>query len=274
VWFHGADGLSLAADEWGDPTDPSVLLLHGGGQTRHSWKTAGTVLARAGFHCVAMDLRGHGESDWASDGRYSLEAFRDDVLVVAHQLRPPVTLVGASLGGLTSLLVTQAAPGMVRALVLVDIVPKMEPAGTGRILDFMRGSPHGFASLDEAAEAVAAYLPHRKRPRSVAGLRKNLREHADGRWYWHWDPALAHSMLGREPGEAAEMLDGAARSVQCPTLLLHGRRSDVVSEAGVEHLRGLLAHVEVVRLDDAAHTAAADDNDAFAAAVAQFCQRV
>ncbi len=268
IRVDGAGGVMLAADEWGDPSQRTVLLLHGGGQTRHSWKSAGTVLADAGLHVVAMDLRGHGDSDWAPDGDYRITSLRDDILAALPRVGPPVTLVGASLGGITSLLVIAAAPALVDRLVLVDIVTRLEPAGTDRILGFLRATPDGFASLDEAADAVAAYLPHRERPRTADGLRKNLRLRG-GRWYWHWDPAVFGDE-GPRPGDDLEALDAAARSVRVPTLLLRGGRSDIVSDEGVEHFRTLIPHVAVVRLDEAAHTAAADDNDAFTSAVADF----
>ena len=286
--FAGVDGLRLVADEWGHASDEAgtVVLLHGGGQTRHSWKSAGVVLAKAGLHVVALDFRGHGDSDWSPELNYGLGVLRDDVLAVIDQIeqagvgaqgraREPgrVVLVGASLGGMTSLLVAQAAPERIRSLVLVDIVTRLEPAGVARIRDFMLGAPDGFGTLQEAAEAVAAYLPHRRRDTNLAGLRKNLRLRADGRWHWHWDPAQFWSERSPSADEVVAMLVAAAAAVHCPTLLVHGRKSDIVSDEGIEHFRTLLDHVEIVRLDDAAHTAAADDNDTFAEVVVEFCLR-
>lgn len=293
----GSDGLRLVADAWG-PTVGSavgsgvgsagrppttVILLHGGGQTRHSWKSAGDVLARAGLHVVALDFRGHGDSDWSPSRTYGLEVLRDDVLAVIDQVAPTasgqghgdrsIVLVGASLGGMTALLVTEAVPQRIAGLVLVDIVTRLEPAGVARIRDFMLGAPQGFGSLEEAAEAVAAYLPHRQRDTNLAGLRKNLRLREDGRWHWHWDPEQFWSERSPAPEVVVAMLDRAAATVRCPTMLVHGRKSDIVSDEGIEHFRSLLDHVEIVRLDDAAHTAAADDNDTFADVVVDFCLR-
>lgn len=265
----GSGGLTLAADEWGDPAAPTVLLLHGGGQTRHSWKTAGAHLAAHGLHAVALDSRGHGDSDWApTRDQYRLEDLCADVLAVLPGLSPPVTLVGASMGGLVSLRLAATHPELVARLILVDIVVRMEPEGIDRIREFMRSAPDGFATLEDAADAVAAYLPHRPRPHSVEGLRKNLRLR-EGRWHWHWDP----TMFAGGPPDAIPFvseLDGLARQVQAPTLLLRGAKSDIVSDEGVEHFTGLIPHVSVASLDDAAHTAAADDNDAFTAAVVGF----
>lgn len=273
VRLTGADGSRLVADTWGAPGAATVLMLHGGGQTRHSWKATGALLAGQALHVVALDARGHGDSDWAADGDYTPEAHSADVLAVLDQIPSPVVLVGASMGGLTGLLVAQeAGPARVRSLALVDVVPRYEKAGSTRIRDFMRGSPHGFATLDEAADAVAAYLPHRTRPKSSEGLRRNLRLREDGRWHWHWDPRMMSGPQG-DPQERTARLEDAARSLSVPVLLLHGRKSDVVSEEGVRAFRALVPHADVVSLAGAAHTAAGDDNDAFTSAVVEFCTR-
>ncbi|MEI2778875.1 MAG: alpha/beta hydrolase [Tetrasphaera sp.] len=269
VTFVGAQGLVLAADEWGSGAEGSVLLLHGGGQTRHSWKAAGAALAAEGRHVVALDLRGHGDSQWSPDADYDITFFRDDLLAVLTQVATPAILVGASLGGITALLATADRPDLVERLVLVDIATRLEADGVERIHAFMHSAPNGFASLEEAADAVADYLPHRDRPRRPEGLRKNLRLR-DGRWYWHWDPRLFSSERRVAPEHAQATLDAAARAVEAPTLLLAGGQSDVLSDEGVEHLRTVIPHVEVRVLGEAAHTAAADDNDAFTAAVADF----
>ena len=271
IRLEGAGGIQLAADEWGDREHPTVLLLHGGGQTRHSWKKAGHALSRYGLHVVTMDLRGHGDSDWSDTGDYGVRVCADDVLQVLPQIGPPAVLVGASLGGLTSLMVLDRAPELVRALVLVDIVVQYQPQGAARIREFMTSAPRGFASLEEAADAVAAYLPHRPRPEAIHGLRKNLRWR-DGRWHWHWDPAWFAPEVVASTTATMHQLDEAARRVQVPTLLLHGEHSDIVNQEGVDHFRGLVPHAEVLELADAAHTAATDDNDGFVAAVVDMCR--
>lgn len=272
ITLAGSQGLQLSADEWGRRGDPTVVLLHGGGQTRHSWKQTGAALANAGRHVVALDLRGHGDSQWSPTADYDISYFRDDLLAVLGQVATPTILVGASLGGITSLLATAARPDLVERLVLVDIATRIETEGVERIREFMHSAPEGFASLEEAADAVAAYLPHRERPPRPEGLRKNLRLR-DGRWYWHWDPRLFTSQRRVAPEEAQARLDAAARTIAVPTLLLAGGLSDIVSHESVEHLRTVIPHVEVLVLGEAAHTAAADDNDAFTAAVAEFISR-
>ncbi|RUP31241.1 MAG: alpha/beta hydrolase [Mycolicibacterium sp.] len=277
VRFRGIDELTLVADEWNRDADtaadkPTILMLHGGGQNRHSWKNTGQILAQAGFHVVALDSRGHGDSDRSPTANYSLETLTGDTLQVIYQIGRPVALIGASMGGLTSLPVAhEAGPELVTKLVLVDVVPRFEKSGSARIRDFMFSGIDGFASLEEAADAVAAYLPHRTRPRSVEGLKKNLRLQ-DGKWFWHWDPAFL-TAPGDDPFERAEMLEHAAISLEIPILLIRGKLSDVVSTEGVQDFLQKVPGAQFVELSDAGHTAAGDDNDAFTDAVVQFVRQ-
>ena len=274
VKFRGVDDLTLIADEWnrGDPARPSILLLHGGGQNRFSWKKTGQVLADEGLHVVALDSRGHGDSDRSPDADYSVDTLCADTLKVLDQIGHPVVLIGASMGGLTGILVADAAgPEKVTRLVLVDVVPRFEKSGSARIRDFMFNHVHGFGSLDEAADAVAAYLPHRTKPRSPEGLKKNLR-HRDGRWYWHWDPAFLTKPQD-DPFIRVEKLEQAAINLTIPILLIRGKLSDVVSIDGVKDFLSKVPGAEFVELSDAGHTAAGDDNDAFSEVVVQFVSR-
>src|SRR4029450_1694280 len=161
--FDGANGVTLRADARGDPGAPPVLFLHGGGQTRHAWGGTAEALARGGPLAISLDRRGHGESAWATgDAPYRLERFAADLRAVVAQLEAPPALVGASLGGLTSLLASgEAEAPIASAAVLVDIAPRIEPEGAQRITSFMVGRPDGYASLDEVADAIAEYTQER-----------------------------------------------------------------------------------------------------------------
>jgi pimeloyl-ACP methyl ester carboxylesterase len=273
VKFNGTEGVTLVADEWrGAPSAPAVLLLHGGGQNRFSWKNTGQVLAEHGMHVVALDSRGHGDSDRAPNANYSVDALSADTLAVIEQIGRPITLIGASMGGMTGMLAADAAgPDTVTKLVLVDVVPRYEQDGSARIRQFMASGTDGFESLDEAADAVAAYLPYRKRPRSPEGLKKNLRLR-DGRWYWHWDPAFLTAPLD-DRFVRIERLERAVMALTIPILLIRGKLSDVVSTEGVRDFLAKVPHAEFVELSEAGHTAAGDDNDAFTDVVVQFVSR-
>ncbi|MFI1459485.1 alpha/beta fold hydrolase [Nocardia carnea] len=271
--LRGAGGIELVADRYGPADGPTVLFLHGGGQTRHSWKQTGAQLGAAGIRAVTLDARGHGDSQWALDRDYRYEAMVGDVLAVLEQLGGgPAVLVGASMGGITGLLAT-AAPGgdAIAALVLVDIVTRPEPEGVDRVVTFLNKNPEGFATVEEAADAVAEYMPHRPRPKSSAGLLRNLRKR-DGRWYWHWDPGILGDK-GHDPDEMARNLEGVARALTIPVLLVRGMKSDVVSAEGAAEFQALVPHAEIAEIGNAAHTAAGDDNDAFTEAVTRFVLR-
>jgi pimeloyl-ACP methyl ester carboxylesterase len=274
VKFRGSEDLVLVADEWNPSAQsrPSVLMLHGGGQNRFSWKNTGQILADEGFHVVALDSRGHGDSDRSTDGNYTVDALCADTLAVLEQIGRPVVLIGASMGGMTGMLVADAAgPNTVKKLVLVDVVPRYDKNGSARIRDFMASGMNGFETLEDAADAVASYLPYRTKPRSPEGLKKNLRLR-DGRWYWHWDPAF---LTAPDDDRFVRMqkLEQAVIDLTIPILLIRGKLSDVVSTEGVKDFLEKVPHAEFVELSDAGHTAAGDDNDAFSEAVVQFVSR-
>jgi pimeloyl-ACP methyl ester carboxylesterase len=273
--LEGHGGLTLAADAWGDPEARPVVLLHGGGQTRHAWGGTAAAIAREGWHAVAVDLRGHGESDWSPERDYSVEAFVNDVRAWATCWRERPVLVGASLGGISALLAEgEAAEPLSAGLVLVDIAVRIEVQGAVRIIEFMKARPEGFASLEEAADAVAAYLPHRRRPHDLSGLARNLRRTADGRFRWHWDPAFLEPGRGPRPGQDTARLERAARALRVPTLLVRGRLSDLLSEDGARQFLALAPHARFADVSDAGHMVAGDRNDAFTDAVVSFLRSV
>jgi len=282
IEFVGRDGNRLASDAAGDPADPPVILLHGGGQTRHSWGTTLGALADKGWRAYAVDLRGHGDSEWAADGDYTLDAFAGDVLAIRRTLDTAPALVGASLGGVASLAAIGEHPdeNVARALVLVDVAPRMEEQGRMRIGAFMmENMESGFGSLDEVADAIQRYNPHRPRPSDLAGLEKNLRRHSDARWYWHWDPAFIGGRLGGADETRASLVDPArlreaARALTVPTLLVRGRQSDLLSEAGARELLELVPHAQMVDVAGAGHMVAGDRNDLFNDAVVTFLETV
>ncbi len=281
IELEGAGGLALAADVEGDPSAPPVVLLHGGGQTRHAW---GTTLQTLGQHWYALsvDLRGHGDSAWAPDGDYTLDAFAADVVAVSRSLSSPPALVGASSGGIASLtaIAETDGPPIATALVLVDVAPRIESDGVARIGDFMRGNLDGFDSLEDVADLIQTYNPHRPRPKNLEGLKKNLRQRADGRWMWHWDPRFVSGKFG-SPDEtrSSTLTDGnrlarAARELTIPTLLVRGRMSDLLSEQGARELLELVPHARLVDVAGAGHMVAGDRNDLFNDAIVEFLSSI
>lgn len=274
VQYVTRDGLTLRADAGGPDGAPLVILLHGGGQTRHSWSGAMRTLIDAGYRVINFDARGHGDSDWSADGDYELDARGRDLATVVGDYAGPVALVGASMGGMTSFYaVGHSIVRQVRALILVDIVLSPAAEGVGKIERFMKEHVDGFATLDEAVDAVAAYNPQRPRPRDPAGLMKNLRLRDNGRLYWHWDPRMLDIEPNPDTPDWTDQLLAVSDKVRVPTLLIRGSKSDIVDDEGVAEMCRLVPQTEVLDVAGAGHMVAGDKNDAFNSGVIDFLKR-
>jgi pimeloyl-ACP methyl ester carboxylesterase len=275
----GTGGVRIVADRLGDPAARAVVFLHGGGQTRRSWAKAAAAVAKRGWQAVTIDLRGHGESDWSSEGDYRVVTFASDIQEVLRTLPPQPVLVGASLGGFTSMLLEgELWPGTASAVVLVDIVPNMEQSGANRIHNFMSDRVEsGFESLEEVADAIAEYNPHRPRPTDLDGLTTNLRRRGD-RWYWHWDPQFISGTAPFPPFEVTDpdRMHAAVDTILrngVPMLLIRGQVSDLVSQERADEFLARFPQVEFTDVRGAGHMVAGDRNDIFAEAVLNFLAR-
>ncbi len=269
LWLDGAPGIRLAADSFGEPDAPAVLMLHGGGQTRHAWHASAKSLAEDGWRAITVDLRGHGESTHPRPAAYAPEDFAADVRALTGAPTGPPVLIGASLGGIAALLAVTEQPAAAAAgLVLVDVAHRFQARGGRRIVSFMEQHPNGFASLSDAADAVAAYLPHRKRPRDTSGLRHNLRQ-TDGRWTWHWDPEIPNHAraIMNDPIRLTERLTKAATRLPLPCLLVRGAESDVLTTSVANEFIQLAETASLTEVPGAGHMVAGDNNDAFTAAI-------
>lgn len=267
--LHAADGVGLRFESHGDMRAPTLLFAHGFGQTRQSWSATASRLAECGWHCLSADARGHGDSGWCDAGAYAFSQFIDDLTLLARQSAHKPILIGASMGGLLGL-IAQAEFEPFRALVLVDITPRWESAGMQRILDFMRAHPDGFATLQQAAQAIAEYLPHRARRKSPERLRSLLVQGGNGRLHWHWDPRLLD--IAATGHEQQQRLLDAARRVRVPILLISGEHSDVVSEASIAEFLRCAPHAGHVSVAGATHMIVGDDNNAFTDALLKFIE--
>ena len=231
---------------------------------------------------ITVDGRGHGTSEWLADKSYTFEDYAGDVIAIAAEIERrygvlPIC-VGASLGGISAMLAQATAEnGLLEALVLVDITPRMDPNGVEKIQGFMAERMHdGFETVEQAADAIAAYLPNRERPKSLNGLKKNLRQCSDGRWRWHWDPAFIDGPrnINTFADNFQQRLLDAASSLTIPTLLVRGGRSELVNEEHAREFLDLVPHAEYVDVSEAGHMVAGDRNDAFSDAVTAFLDRI
>lgn len=278
--FRGADHNRLVATVYGSG-GPPVLLLHGGGQTRRAWRRTGLALGHA-WQVFALDQRGHGQSDWIADGAYAFPDYARDAQVVAAEIgrttgsKPAV--IGASLGGIAALLALDDPDDPAfSALCMVDVVPDMNPDGVDTIQGFMRANAaDGFASVEEAADAVAAYLPHRERPKSLDGLRRNLRHDPDGRWRWHWDPRFLDGprSVNAVWDQVRDALMAQAARLTVPGLLVRGAFSELVTEEAAAEFLKVARGMASVNVAKARHMVAGDSNDDFTAAIGDFLATV
>ena len=272
--FKVSEDREIIASEWGDNMNPLVIMLHGGGQTRHSWKGVAAKIANLGFYVIAHDLRGHGESFWDSNGDYTFDAHRDDLVKIIQQLGKKANLVGASLGGMISLSLAghEEESKHCSGLIMVDIGMRPNDEGSDRIVEFMRSGAKGFASVEEAADAVSGYLPHRERPKDISGLKKNLRLKEDGRYYWHWDPLFLtdRAGMGEVREERFKQLENSAKRITVPTLLVQGALSDILTNKEKEEFLNAVPHAKLAEIQQATHMVVGDKNDIFAEAIVDF----
>jgi pimeloyl-ACP methyl ester carboxylesterase len=281
--FRGR-GVDIAADRWTSTqtsdTGRTVLLLHGGGQTRHAWRRTCEQLALAGWSAIAPDIRGHGDSSWAADGAYDMDDFVADLQAIVRAIGVRPVIVGASIGGLTALIAQGGDPSLASGLVLVDVVPRVDPQGSAAVTSFMRDGIKGFDSLDEAVAAVATYNPRRRSKAHPERIRKNLRQR-NGRWYWHWDPRVldghdrdstdSPGMPDKEAHNQARAL-AAAGTVTVPVLVVRGEQSNVVTSQGVQELLDLVPGSQSIEIEGAGHMVAGDDNAVFAFGLMDFLE--
>lgn len=278
IRFETEPDFFIHAEGWGDSSAPPILLLHGGGQTHHSWGDTAQRLAERGWYAITYDARGHGNSSWSSEGAYLVDALVSDLKAIIHQVDGKPAIIGASMGGITALVLEgESAQSLTSAIILVDIAPKAEQKGIERIFAFMSSHlERGFASLEEAADAVAAYLPQRSRKDNYSRLEKNLR-FRDGRYYWHWDPTMLKVWKDATPDQQIayeERLFVAAQNLKAPTLIVRGGMSDVVSDRVMAEFLDAVPHVRSLTVSGAGHMVAGDSNHAFTNAVIQFLEEV
>lgn len=266
----GAGGLLIAADAFGDPAGTPILFMHGGGQSRSAWRGAARRLATQGYRTLTIDLRGHGESDWAPDGVYSFDRYTADLEALVDWLGAPAILVGASLGGHVALVAASQRPDIARAVALADVTPWIDEDDADGMRQAMRRTALGFDSIEQAAEMVDQLRGTASRGKPE-GLRPFLRNGADGRLYWRWDPRFLDDRFVRHGGEGG-MFHQAASRLTVPTLLMHAEFSTIVEPAQVERFKQVLPALRCVEIKGVGHMVTGDSNDAYAEALLSFLE--
>ena len=274
VWsdeFVELNGLQIHYIDWGTAGKPPLLLLHGGMQNAHSWDLTAVALKRD-FNVVAMDLRGHGDSAWSDEGKYSHADHADDIAALVEHLgwaRPIV--MGLSLGGLSATRFAYEHPERVARLVIVDVGPQLAQGGVGRIMDFTAG-PAELDSIDDFIQRAVEYNPRRKPEQLRYSLTHNLRLLPSGKYAWKYDRRIGQSRPGAKAERVpnfAEMWERLA-DIKCPTLVVRGEKSDVFAEETGRRMAEVIPDCRFVTVPNAGHTVPQDNARGFLEMVAPF----
>jgi len=242
--------------DWGGSGHP-ILLLHGGGLNAHTWDVV-CLMLRDRYRCVALDQRGHGDSEWSPANDYGVETQVVDVegFVDSLKLANPV-LVGQSMGGLNSMAYAVRRSVQMKALVVVDVGPEINPAGTQRIREFA-GTPE-LESPEAFLERAVKFNPLRNPAVLRRSLFYNLRQLPTGKWALKHDQRRASEEVGRIAAAQRERLAKEVSQISCPTLIVRGALSDVLSDEAAEKFARSLPHARWLRVENAGHNVQGDN---------------
>jgi pimeloyl-ACP methyl ester carboxylesterase len=262
-------GLALHYCEWGPADARPLLLLHGITGHARSWDTLAAAL-QPDYRVIALDQRGHGDSQWAPDADYSVGAMSGDVERLADHLGlGRFRLLGLSMGGRVAIGFAGAHLARVERLVIVDIGPDIAPAGMERIRGGIGTAPERFATHDEAFAHARRANPLYREAELRHRLAHALRRQPDGSLAWKYDRAIREAMRLGTRREAMDLWEPLPR-IACPTLLVRGGESDILSPEIAKRMLAALADARLVEIPGAGHTVPGDQPEAFAAAVRSF----
>jgi esterase len=245
--------------DWGNAGRRQIVFLHGGGLNAHTYDLVCLAL-RAEYHCLALDQRGHGDSEWSPVMDYDMTAHADDIDAFTQRFcLDRFVLVGMSMGGVNAIQYAGSHPERLAALVIIDVGPETQALGSRRIRDFMAESTSG-VSVDEFVSRAMAFNPRRDPLLLRRSLLHNLRKTPDGKLVWKWDPrprrvGLSSSQIDERRNRLWQQVD----RISCPTLVVRGAESDVFSEENAAKLVARLNRGSYARIDQAGHTVQGDN---------------
>ncbi|MDG2113815.1 MAG: alpha/beta hydrolase [Actinomycetota bacterium] len=259
--------------EWGDPAHHTVLLLHGGNQSAHSWDLVSLHLANR-FHVLALDQRGHGDSEWARDADYSSTAMAADAAAFLDDLDVgQVTIVGHSMGGMNTMRLMLEQPERADRVVLVDIGPEMSEEGAKSIRSFVT-EHREFDDLDHFVEVVQKYDPYRSREHIERTVKYNLLQRADGKFVSKRDhgPRLSTTQEHRSRHDRFTIDD--APSMTMPTLLIRGADSNILTAESAARFAAALPDGNLVTVPESGHNVHGQNTPGFLEAILPFLMEV
>jgi pimeloyl-ACP methyl ester carboxylesterase len=264
-----ANGLKLHYLDWGREGKPPILFLHGGALTAHTWDLVCLAL-RQDYHCLAPDMRGHGDSDWSPEADYSHDSMGADVeALVEHLGFDQFTLVGMSMGGVASMAYAGRNHHRLTGFVLVDVGPEGRAPGRQRIQQFVSG-PRELDSIEEFVERAVAFNPLRKPELLRRSLHHNLRQTPEGKWTWKYDDRIHHRLGDPERQRRRAELWEAIPKIACPSLVVRGGKSENFYDEDAEKLANALPRGSWVRIEGAGHTVQGDQPAALVEVLRKF----
>ena len=262
--FVKVNGINLHYLEWGDTDRPAILMLHGISQQAHSWDFISLPLS-VDYRVIALDQRGHGDSDWSPNGNYSTDIYVGDIEGFVGAMRlENFHLMGHSMGGRNSLAWASGRPGILKSLTIVDTGPETQRRGQNRIQQF-RELPDELDTLDEFASRVMEYTG-RNREQTMGALKYSIRQRQDGKWTWKYDKAMRVSGF-RAPTWTPEQLWDGWRKIDCPALVVRGARSDIFADETMVRMAEEHPDCTTVTVENAGHLVQGDNPPDFLAAV-------
>jgi esterase len=244
--------------DWGTKGRHPILFLHGGGLNAHTWDLV-CLMLRNRYHCLALDQRGHGDSEWEPTADYRFDAQVADLegFIEKLKLTRPL-LVGHSMGGFAAMGYAIRHAASMAGLVLVDIAPEISMTGSLRIRDFIKGDRE-LDSVEDFVEKALKFNPMRNRQLLRRSLLHNLRQLPNGKWTWKHDPNRMPKNFENERDERRDMIKDNAQNITCPTLVLRGSRSDVLSDDNARDFAASVPHGRWLRVENAGHTIQGDN---------------
>ena len=257
VWFE-SDGLKLHYLDWGNKNDQVCILLHGFAQTAHSWDFISLSLSHK-YRVIVLDQRGHGDSDWDKDKRYSTEYFVKDInnLIKINNLNN-FNLIGLSMGGRNSYYYASKNQNIINKLVIVDTGPETIKKGSSNIRNFVQMNDE-LDSIEEFVERIKKYNPHRTEEHIKGNILNNIKQLENGKWTWKYDPFLRSGFNNRNAHQKNEDQWKILEKIKTSTLIVKGGKSDILAKSTLKKMSDVMPNAQSVTVEEAGHLVPGDN---------------
>lgn len=273
--YFESDGMRFHYLDWGEPKNPTIIMLHGFAQQSHSWDFVALGLCDK-FRIVAFDQRGHGDSDWSQNHNYSLNDYHNDIdNLIKHLGLSETLMVGMSMGGRNAFTYAASHPDLVSALVVVDAAPVAQSSGRDKIRNFV-SQEDVHPSIEEFVRMVHGYTPNRPIDQIWGSIKHNVKQLSDGSWTWKYDKFLRSPDrdFRSESKDVSDAMWASLDMLKAPTLLVVGEDSDIVSLDVANQMINRISNSQLVSIPNAGHRVMGDNPVAFQSAINEFLSNI